>query len=415
MGAADTAAPGPTARAAAALRAFLQLEAAGGIVLVAAAVVGFVCANSPLASWYHQVLELKLTLTLGSLGVDKPLHYWINDGLMAVFFLLVGLELKRELLEGQFAEKSQIALPALCAVGGMLVPMGIYAWFNRGDAPAMQGVPIPAATDIAFALGVLALLGSRVPLALKMLLTAIAVLDDLGAIIIIALFYTAELSWLSLTVGLSALTVLIVLNRMGVMRLGPYVMVGLVMWLAVLKSGVHATLAGVALGMIIPLRDARDEQRRPLETLEHALHHWVAFAILPIFAFANAGVPLTGIGLDTLQSPVPLGVALGLLLGKPIGVVLFALPLLALRAVHLPEGVRMPAFVGMAMLCGVGFTMSLFMAGLAFAQGHEDELVGARLGILGGSLLAAGLGYLILRAALKAPAQPGSSAAPSPM
>jgi NhaA family Na+:H+ antiporter len=383
-----------------ALRAFLRLEAAGGIVLVAAAVLGFVCANSALAPWYHHVLDTKLTITLGELGVDKPLHYWINDGLMAVFFLLVGLELKRELLEGQFAEKSQIALPAVCALGGMLVPMGIYAWFNRGDTAALQGVPIPAATDIAFALGVLALLGSRVPLALKMLLTAIAVLDDLGAIVIIALFYTAELSWLSLIVGLSALAVLVALNRAGVMRLGPYVVVGLVMWLAVLKSGVHATLAGVALGMTIPLSDARRADVRPLETAEHALHHWVAFAILPIFAFANAGVPLAGIGLDTLQSPVPLGVALGLLLGKPIGVALFALPLFALRAVRLPEGVNGAAFIGMAMLCGVGFTMSLFMAGLAFAQGHETELIGARLGILMGSVLAALMGYALLRLAL---------------
>jgi NhaA family Na+:H+ antiporter len=290
----------------------------------------------------------------------------------------------------------------------MIVPAAIYALLNQGEPQALRGWAVPMATDIAFALGVLALLGSRVPLALKMLLTAIAVLDDLGAIVIIALFYTAELSWLSLTVGLSALAVLVALNRFGVTRLGPYIMVGLVMWLAVLKSGVHATLAGVALGMTIPLADARRPEIRPLETAEHALHHWVAFAILPIFAFANAGVPLSGIGLDTLQSPVPLGVALGLLLGKPIGVVLFALPLLALRAVRLPEGVRAPAFVGMAMLCGVGFTMSLFMAGLAFVQGQEAALIGTRLGILMGSLLAAILGYVVLRVALKHPVQPAT-------
>ncbi|HQW64395.1 MAG TPA: Na+/H+ antiporter NhaA, partial [Pseudomonadota bacterium] len=302
-------------RAAQALAEFFKLESAGGLLLVAAAALGLVAANSPLAPGYEWLQKLPLTVKLGALGVDKPLLLWINDGLMAVFFLLVALELKREILHGQLSDRRQILLPAGCALGGMLVPMAIYAALNRDDPQAMMGVAIPAATDIAFALGILSLLGSRVPPALKLLLTAIAVLDDLGAIIIIALFYTDGLSALSLSVAGAALAGLVAINRAGVTRWSAYILLGLVMWIATLKSGVHATLAGVALGLTIPIRDRHAPERSPLGEMEHALHPWVAFAILPLFAFANAGVALGGASLATLAAPVPMGILLGLFVG----------------------------------------------------------------------------------------------------
>jgi NhaA family Na+:H+ antiporter len=391
------------ARAAAALQEFLRLEAAGGLVLLAAAALGLVCANSPLAAGYERVLATPLTVKLGELGVDKPLLHWINDGLMAVFFLLVGLELKREVLEGQFSDRTQILLPLLCAIGGMAVPMAIYAVFNHADPLALRGVAIPAATDIAFALGVLALLGSRVPLALKLLLTAIAVIDDLGAIVLIALFYTSSLSWLSLAIGAVALAGLVALNLAGVRRIAAYIVFGVILWLAVLKSGVHATLAGVALGMTIPLRTRGDADDRPLERLEHGLHPWVAFAILPIFAFANAGVPLAGVSFAALAAPVPAGIALGLVVGKTLGV--FGIGALGtlLRVARLPEGIDWRAFLGMAMLCGIGFTMSLFIGSLAFETAGHALMVANRIGILMGSLVAALAGYALLRAVLPAP------------
>ena len=387
-------------RAAAALREFLSLESAGGLLLIGGAALGMVCANTPLAWLYDQLLALPLTIKLGALGVDKPLLLWINDGLMAVFFLLVALELKREMVTGQFSDRRQIALPAACALGGMLVPMAIYAWINRGEAQALSGFAIPAATDIAFALGILSLLGSRVPVALKLLLTAIAVLDDLGAILLIALFYTSGLSWQSLAVAAVALAGLVALNRRGVVSLVPYLALGLVMWLAVLKSGVHATLAGVALGLTIPMSDPDDPDSSPLERLEHDLHPTAAYAILPIFAFANAGVALAGLSLAALAEPVPLGVALGLLAGKPLGVFGFGALLIALGWARLPEGVTWPGLFGMAALCGIGFTMSLFIASLAFEASAEKFLLAGRLGILAGTFAAALLGYLILRLAL---------------
>jgi len=387
-------------RAAAALREFLSLESAGGLLLIGGAALGLLCANTPLVHWYDQLLSLPVTVKAGGLGVDKPLLLWINDGLMAVFFLLVALELKREMISGQFADRRQIALPAACAVGGMLAPMAIYAFLNRGNPAAISGFAIPAATDIAFALGILGLLGSRVPTALKLLLTAIAVLDDLGAIVLIAVFYTSDLSLLSLSVALAALAVLIGLNRAGVVKIAPYVFFGSIMWLAVLKSGVHATLAGVALGLTIPMRDPSDEESSPLERLEHDLHPTVAYAILPIFAFANAGVSLAGLAPGALAQPVPLGVALGLLLGKPLGIFgLGALVVLAGLA-RLPEGVSWKSLFGMAVLCGIGFTMSLFIASLAFEASESNLMLESRLGILAGTTAAAIAGYLILRAAL---------------
>jgi NhaA family Na+:H+ antiporter len=340
-------------------------------------------------------------VTLGGLGVDKPLLLWINDGLMAVFFLLVALELKREVLEGQFSDRRQIALPAACAAGGMAVPMAVYALVNAGDATALAGVAVPAATDIAFALGVLGLLGARVPLGLKLLLTAIAVLDDLGAIVLIAIFYSDGLAADALLVAAVGVAGLVVLNRAGVVSAIPYALVGSVVWVAVLKSGVHATLAGVVVGLTIPMRDPRDPERSPVERLGHDLHPTVAFAILPLFAFANAGVPLAGLGIGALVAPVPLGIALGLLVGKPVGVLLGALLATRGRAERLPEGVGWPTLAGMAMLCGIGFTMSLFLGSLAFEEGGAggpEFLIASRLGVLAGSLLAALAGAAALAA-----------------
>ena len=384
---------------------FIRLESFGGILLVFTAAVAMVVANSPLAGLYADFLHLPMQLRVGGLDIDKPLLLWINDGLMAIFFLLVGLELKREMIVGQFADKSQLALPAVCALAGMAVPMGIYAFVNWGDPVAMRGVAIPAATDIAFALGVLALLGSRVPLALKMLLTAIAVADDLGAIIIIAIFYTSELSMVSLSIALGALAGLVLINRLGVTRIGAYLLIGVVMWVAMLKSGVHATLAGVLLGMTIPLATPGSRDKGPLEELEDALHPWVAYGILPLFAFANAGVSLAGLGLDSLLEPVPLGIALGLFVGKQLGIFGAAAALIGTGWIKLPDGVTWGGLYGMSILCGIGFTMSLFIGALSFDASHADLLVANRIGILCGSLVSALLGFAVLAWLLPRPAR----------
>jgi NhaA family Na+:H+ antiporter len=374
---------------------FIRLESFGGVLLVITAVLALIAANSPLSGLYAELFHLPVQVRVGALNIDKPLLLWINDGLMAVFFLLVGLELKREMIDGQFADRTQIVLPAACAVAGMVVPMGIYAWINRGDPVAMAGVAIPAATDIAFALGILALLGSRVPLALKMLLTAIAVADDLGAIIIIAVYYTSELSMFSLGVALAALAGLALINRLGVTRLSVYLVIGVVMWVAMLKSGVHATLAGVMLGMTIPMRGGSEEEG-PLEALENALHPWVAYGILPLFAFANAGVSLAGLGLESLLEPVPMGIALGLFVGKQVGIFATAAALIGLGLVRRPDGVTWGGLYGMSVLCGIGFTMSLFIGALSFDASHADLLVANRIGILVGSLVSAVVGYFAL-------------------
>ena len=399
-------APSPVQRARLALLEFFRLESSGGILLVLAAILALVAANTPLSASYLAFFDLPVQVRVGPLNLDKALLLWINDGLMAIFFLLVGLELKREILEGQFADRSQVVLPVVCAIGGMAVPMACYALFNHGDASAMRGVAIPAATDIAFALGVLSLLGSRVPMGLKLLLTAIAVADDLGAILIIAFFYTENLSLLSLAVAGGALALLVTINRLGVTRLGPYAVIGAVMWVALLKSGVHATLAGVILGMTIPLASAKDESQRPLEVLEHGLHPWVAFGILPLFAFANAGVPLAGLSLSSLAQPVPLGIALGLVLGKQVGIFGAAAALISLGWAKRPAEVSWSSLFGMSILCGIGFTMSLFIGSLAFGAGDEARLVLSRIGILAGSLIAAVIGYAWLWKSLPAPERP---------
>jgi Na+:H+ antiporter, NhaA family len=377
------------------VREFLRLEAAGGVLLFAAAVLAMLCANSALAPLYGGFLETPVEIRVGALQIAKPLLLWINDGLMALFFFLVGLEIKREVLEGELSRPSQVALPAVAAAGGMLVPGLIYAAFNRGDAVAMQGWAIPTATDIAFAVGVLALLGNRVPGALKLFVLALAILDDLGAILIIALFYTERLGLSSLAVAGFAIAALALLNRRGVGAAPPYLLIGIVMWVAVLKSGVHATLAGVVLAMFIPLRTGEGEP--PLRRLERELHPPVAFGILPLFAFANAGVSLEGIAPGTLAGAVPAGIALGLLLGKLAGIFGASWLVVRLGLARLPEGVGWTHMLGAALLCGVGFTMSLFIASLAF-EGESARLgIESRLGILAGSIAAGLAGYAVLR------------------
>ncbi len=378
-----------------AIRDFLRLEAAGGMMLFAAAVAAMLCANSALAPLYAGFLDTPVEIRFGGFQIAKPLLLWINDGLMAVFFFLVGLEIKREVLEGELSRPSQIALPALAAAGGMLVPGLIYFALNRGDPVALQGWAIPTATDIAFAVGVLALLGSRVPVALKLFVLTLAILDDLGAILVIALFYTEKLALEALAIASAAAVVLALFNRRGMTAVPAYLLVGLVMWAAVLKSGVHATLAGVALAMFIPLRVAGGEP--PLKRLERELHPSVVFFILPLFAFANAGVPLAGITAVTLAGAVPAGIALGLVAGKLIGV--FGASWLAVRLgfARLPEGAGWVHMLGAALLCGIGFTMSLFIAALAFEGEAASYGVQSRLGILVGSIAAGIAGYLVLR------------------
>ena len=381
-----------------ALRDFLKLEAASGILLVAASVCAIVVANSPLDTLYAAFIDIPVEIRVGTFGISKPLLLWINDGFMAVFFLLVGLELKREILEGELSNRSQIMLPALGALGGMLLPALIYAWINRADAIALQGWAIPAATDIAFALAIFSLLGSRVPLALRILLVSIAIFDDLGAIVIIALFYSHGLSLTALTVAAACLPVLAFMNLRGVVERAPYLLIGAIMWVAVLKSGVHATLAGVVLAMFIPLRDPSGGPS-PLRSLEHDLHTVVAFGILPVFAFVNAGLDLGAVSAEYLLHPVPLGTFAGLFFGKQAGVFLFCW--IAIRAgwARLPEGVNWLQLYGAALLCGIGFTMSLFIGSLAFENSGVNLLFDERLGILAGSILSAIAGYLVLRTA----------------
>lgn len=380
---------------------FFRLEAAGGILLVAASIIALLVANSFLDSLYRSFLEYPVHIGVADFAIKKPLVLWINDGLMAIFFLLVGLELKREFVEGQFADRKQILLPAMCALGGMAVPMAIYAAFNWNDAVAIRGVAIPAATDIAFALGVLSLLGSRVPVALKLLLTAIAVADDLGAIIIIAIFYTSNLSLLSLGLAAVAIFGLWLLNRLKVMRLSAYLLIGIFMWVAVLKSGVHATLAGVILGLSIPLGGKEKGAFRPLEKLEHFLHPWVAYFILPVFAFANAGVSLQGVQWAGLLDAIPLGIVMGLVVGKQLGVFGMAYLLIKFGWVHLSEGLDLRQLWGMSMLCGIGFTMSFFIGSLAFEGQSEALQVSYRLGILLASFVAAAVAFVFLKWQLK--------------
>lgn len=373
------------------IRNFFKLESAGGIILVIAAVVAMTIANSPLNDVYQGVLH--------SYVMGMSVSHWINDGLMAVFFLLIGLEVKRELLEGALKSRETAIFPAIAAVGGMLAPALIYVLFNAGDPEAIQGWAIPAATDIAFALGIMALLGKRVPVSLKVFLLALAIIDDLGVVVIIALFYTSDLSTMALVVGFIMTAVLFVMNAKHVTKISLYTVVGLILWVAVLKSGVHATLAGVVIGFAIPLKGKVGEHS-PLKHMEHALHPYVAFAILPLFAFANAGISLDGVSMSGLASTLPLGVALGLLVGKPLGIFSFSVAAVKLGVAKLPEGINFKHIFAVSILCGIGFTMSIFISSLAFGSAHADYDTYARLGILMGSTTAAILGYVLLRMSL---------------
>jgi NhaA family Na+:H+ antiporter len=381
------------------IRDFLRLETASGIILVVAAALAMIVANSPLSPFYDSLIGLPVEIRVGNLEVAKPLLLWINDGLMAMFFFLIGLELKREILEGQLSTLKQAVLPALGAIGGMAVPAVIYIGMNQGDDIALKGWAIPAATDIAFALAFLTLLGKRVPFSLKIFLVSIAIFDDIGAIVIIALFYTGDLSAGALAIAAACLPLLWLLNRRGVLESTTYILIGLVMWLAVLKSGVHATLAGVLLAMFIPMRDP-DKGRSPLHELEHDLHTTVAFGVLPIFAFANAGVPIGGISLDSFLHPVPLGIITGLFVGKQLGVFLFCWLGVRLGVARLPDDIRWIHVYGMALLCGVGFTMSLFIGSLAFEETGENLLFDERIGIICGSILSGVCGFFVLRSTL---------------
>ncbi|MEB0005719.1 Na+/H+ antiporter NhaA [Pseudomonas sp. RTB3] len=373
---------------------FFQMEAASGLLLITAAALALIINNSPLAWLYNGLLDVPVVAQVGALKIAKPLLLWINDGLMALFFLLIGLEVKREVLEGHLSKASQIVLPGAAAIGGMVVPALIFWALNKDDPSALSGWAIPMATDIAFALGVLALLGKRVPVSLKLFLMTLAIIDDLGAIIVIALFYSGEMSSLSLMLAALSIVALIAMNRLGVIKLGPYLIIGLLLWVCVLKSGVHATLAGVVLAFCIPLR-TKNAESSPLLTLEHALHPWVAFGILPLFAFANAGLPLSGVTLESFTHHVPMGIAAGLLLGKTLGV--FGLTWLAVKTsmATLPTGANWGQVFGVSILCGIGFTMSLFVGSLAFVPGASEYAGMDRMGILTGSILAALIGYAI--------------------
>lgn len=383
------------------ITSFFKMESAGGILLFLSAVLAIILANSFLEPYYQLLLSTPVEVRVGALEIAKPLLLWINDGLMAIFFFLVGLELKRELLEGELADKRNIILPGVGAVGGMLAPALIYLYFNHSDPVAAQGWAIPAATDIAFALGVLTLLGSRVPVSIKIFLTSLAIFDDIGAILIIAFFYTANISLAAIVIVALCLPILLLLNKCNVVSKSPYILVGIVMWVATLKSGVHATLAGVILAMFIPIRSKKNPEYSPLKSMEHDLHTVVAFFVLPVFAFANAGINLSGVTTDQLLHGVPLGIAMGLFFGKQIGI--FGLCWLAIKlgVTKLPKGMNWVTLYGTSALCGIGFTMSLFIGSLAFEETGVNLLFDERLGIIIGSVLSGIVGYFVLRVGLR--------------
>ncbi len=381
------------------LAKLLHHPAAGGVILMLAAAIALVAANTPLRLYYDQLLSTRVVVAVGDFAIAKPLLLWINDGLMALFFLLVGLELKREVLVGELNQLRKIALPGVAAVGGMLVPALIYALVNRNDAYNLHGWAIPTATDIAFALGVLSLLGSRVPASLKIFLVSLAIFDDIGAIVVIALFYTEKLSLTAIIFAALGLVALWLLNRNRVVSKAAYLLIGLVVWVSLLKSGVHATLAGIALAIFIPFKGTDDEGKSvaPMAEMEKDLHSPVAFMVLPLFAFANAGLPLTGLTLKDLLAPVPLGIFLGLFVGKQLGVMLFTWLAVKLKLGKLADDVSWSQLYGIALICGVGFTMSLFIGSLAFEDTIENQVMNDRLGILLGSLVSAVAGFIWLR------------------
>ena len=382
------------------IQRFLKLESAGGILLLFSAAVAMLLANSPLSSQYNDFLNLPVSLQIGSFSINKTLIHWINDGFMAVFFVLVGMEVKKELFEGALSSYQQAIFPAIAAVGGMIVPALVYWFIAKQDPSLANGWAIPMATDIAFALGIMALLSKQVPLPLKIFLLALAIIDDLGAIVVIALFFSHELSVQALIFsGVSILT-LVLLNRFRVSALCAYMVIGAILWASVLKSGVHATLAGVIIGFCIPLKGKKGE--RPLHDFEHILAPWSSFVILPLFAFANAGVSFDGIDVSMISSPLLLAIACGLIIGKPVGVFGFSYISVKLGLAKLPDGINFKQIFAVAVLCGIGFTMSMFLASLAFdADAGESVNTLSRLGILLGSTVSATLGYLFLKQTTK--------------
>lgn len=380
-----------------AMQAFLKLEAASGILLFLAALLAIAAENSLAQALYERLLNTPVQVSVGDLKIAKPLLYWINDGLMAIFFFLIGLEIKREVVAGELSDPARVVLPIFGAAGGMFAPALIYSALNWNDPIAIQGWAIPSATDIAFALGVLSLLGSRVPSSLKLFLLTLAIIDDLGAILIIALFYTTNLSLQSLAIAAIAVVLLYTLNRKGVLNLTAYILLGLILWVAVLKSGVHATLAGVLTAFFIPFKAQPGEKHTQLERLEHDLHPTVAYFILPLFAFANAGISFESVTIQSFLHPVPLGIALGLFFGNQIGVMGFCWMAIRLKLAKMPDGVSWLQLYGVSMLCGIGFTMSLFISQLAFNESAGAIAIDERMGIMLGSLLSGVLGYAVLR------------------
>lgn len=377
---------------------FIKKESSSGLLLIFVTILALFLQNSFLTDFYTSFLHIPVQVTFGTFGIAKPLLLWVNDGLMAVFFFLIGLEVKREVLEGELSSKEQVVLPLIAAVGGMVVPALIFILFNQGDAFAMKGWAIPTATDIAFALGILSLLGKRVPVSLKIFLMALAIIDDLGAIVIIALFYTSDLSLLSILIASVCLIGLITLNRMHVIKKAAYILIGVVLWLSVLKSGVHATIAGVALAFTIPLYSFKENGERfsMLKEMEHDLHYWVAFFILPVFAFVNAGVDLKGLEVSSLLSDISLGILLGLFLGKQVGVFGFSYLAIKLKFAVLPQGANLKQLYGVSVLTGIGFTMSLFVNTLAFNDSNTFHYAD-KLAVLLGSFLSGIVGYFFLR------------------
>lgn len=379
------------------LRSLFSKQSIGGTVLVIASIIALLLANSPYQQFYSYLIDTQLAVSLNGASLSKPLLLWVNDGLMALFFLLVGLELKREFLVGELKEFEHVMLPGLGALGGMVVPALIYFALNHDNASGLQGWAIPVATDIAFALGVLSLLGDRVPLALKVFLASLAIFDDIGAVIIIAVFYTSDISLVALAISGCCIAALFACNRFGVPYRRVYLIIGLVMWVALLKSGVHATLAGVLLAMFVPIAVPGKEKRSPLRNLEHDLMPIVTFVILPIFAFCNAGVSLAGVGIAQLTHPVTLGIALGLALGKPIGVFAFCWVGVRFGFAKLPESIDWGKLFGVALLCGIGFTMSLFIGSLAFGETGVNQVFDERLGIMLGSFVSGVIGFFVIR------------------
>lgn len=375
---------------------FLRHDSAGGVLLVFMTMVAMVLANSPYVGFYENFLATPVQARIGNLDIAKPLLLWINDGLMAVFFFMIGLEIKREVLTGSLSSPSQVVLPGIPAIAGIAAPALVYICFNGQDAVAIEGWAIPSATDIAFALGVFTLFGSRLPLSLKLFLLSVAIFDDIGAIMIIALFYSSDLSTLSLIVASSALLLLFAFNRLSVRSQAAYIMVGMVVWVAVLKSGVHATLAGFAIAWFIPLKLKNKNGQAMLPHLEHSLHPWVSFAILPLFAFANAGISLTGVSLEALLNPVPLGIAAGLFIGKQVGIFGACWLAIKLGLARLPESATWMQFYAVTIVCGIGFTMSLFIGSLAFEAQGAEYMIDVKLGVLIGSLLSAVAGSILI-------------------